>query len=69
MADVFFSYSSIDRTRVRRVRDALADKGFEVFWDQQTPAGIDWDALIRAELTKSKCAVFWSATGRPPREC
>jgi hypothetical protein len=62
VADIFFSYSSQDRERVRRVRDALADKGFDVFWDQQTPAGIDWDTWIRGELTKSKCAVvFWSA--------
>jgi TIR domain len=62
VADIFFSYSSRDRERVRRVRDALADKGFDVFWDQQTPAGIDWDTWIRGELTKSKCAVvFWSA--------
>lgn len=62
VSDVFFSYSSKDRERVRRVRDALADKGFDVFWDQQTPAGTDWDTWIRAELGKSKCAVvFWSA--------
>src|SRR6516164_6297825 len=62
VADIFFSYSSQDRERVRRVRDALAGKGFDVFWDQQTPAGIDWDTWIRAELGKSKCAVvFWSA--------
>jgi hypothetical protein len=31
VADIFFSYSSQDRERVRRVRDALADKGFDVF--------------------------------------
>jgi hypothetical protein len=62
VADIFFSYSSQDRERVRRVRDALADKGFEVFWDQQTPAGIDWDTWIRGELGKAKCAVVcWSA--------
>jgi flavin reductase (DIM6/NTAB) family NADH-FMN oxidoreductase RutF len=43
VADIFFSYSSHDRERVRQVRDALADKGFDVFWDQQTPAGMDWE--------------------------
>jgi hypothetical protein len=62
VADIFFSYSSQDRDRVRRAHDALVEMGFGVFWDQQTPAGIDWDTWIRAELTKSKCAVvFWSA--------
>src|SRR5262245_37795507 len=62
MTDVFFSYSSTDRERVRPIRDALVAQGFEVFWDQQVPAGMDWDTWIRQHLTKSKCAmVFWSA--------
>lgn len=62
MADIFFSYSSKDRERIRRVHDALVEMGFEVFWDQKVPRGTNWDTWIRAELTKSKCAVvFWSA--------
>jgi hypothetical protein len=40
MTDIFFSYSSADRKRVRPIRDALAEQGFEVFWDQQVPAGM-----------------------------
>jgi hypothetical protein len=63
MTDIFFSYSSADRERVRPIRDALVAQGFEVFWDQQVPAGTDWDTWIRQHLTKSKCAMaFWSAT-------
>src|SRR6516162_6641627 len=63
MTDIFFSYSSADRERVRPIRDALVAQGFEVFWDQQVPAGMDWDTWIRQHLTKSKCAMaFWSAT-------
>jgi TIR domain len=63
MTDIFFSYSSADRDRVRPIRDALVAQGFEVFWDQQVPAGMDWDTWIRQHLTKSKCAMaFWSAT-------
>jgi TIR domain len=63
MTDIFFSYSSTDRERVRPIRDALVAQGFEVFWDQQVPAGMDWDTWIRQHLTKSKCAMaFWSAT-------
>jgi hypothetical protein len=62
MTDIFFSYSSADRERVRPIRDALIAQGFEVFWDQQVPAGTDWDTWIRQHLAKSKCAVaFWSA--------
>ena len=63
MTDIFFSYSSADRERVRPIRNALAEQGFEVFWDQQVPTGIDWDSWIRQHLAKSKCAMaFWSAT-------
>jgi hypothetical protein len=63
MTDIFFSYRSNDRERVRHVRDAFAALGFEVFWDQQVPAGVDWDAWIRRHLAQAKCAiVFWSAT-------
>jgi hypothetical protein len=62
MTDIFFSYSSHDRERVRPVRDALVAQGFEVFWDQQVPAGMDWDTWIRQHLANSKCAMaFWSA--------
>ena len=61
MTDIFFSYSSADRQRVRPVRDALAAQGFEVFWDQEVPTGLDWDSWIRQHLAKSKCAIaFWS---------
>jgi hypothetical protein len=61
MTDIFFSYSSKDRDRVRPVRNALAAQGFDVFWDQEVPTGLDWDRWIRDHLNKAKCAlVFWS---------
>lgn len=61
MADVFFSYSSKDRERVRPIHEALTALGFDVFWDQQVPAGKDWDTWIREELADARCAVvFWS---------
>jgi TIR domain/PAN domain len=62
VTDIFFSYSSADRERVRPVRDALVAQGFEVFWDQEVPTGLDWDTWIRQHLAKCKCAMaFWSA--------
>jgi hypothetical protein len=62
VTDIFFSYSSADRERVRPVRDALVAQGFEVFWDQEVPTGLDWDSWIRQHLAKCKCAMaFWSA--------
>lgn len=61
MTDIFFSYRSVDRDRVRPVHDAFAKQGFDVFWDQEVPSGVDWDTWIRQHLSKSKCAVvFWS---------
>jgi hypothetical protein len=61
VTDIFFSYRSVDRERVRPIRDAFAGQGFEVFWDQEVPTGADWDTWIRQHLGKSKCAViFWS---------
>ena len=43
------------------VRDALAED-FDVFWDQEVPPSVDWDAWIRQHLAESKCVlVFWSA--------
>ena len=63
MTDIFFSYRSTDRERVRPIHDALAEQGFEVFWDQEVPSGVDWDSWIRQHLSQSKCSVvFWSAT-------
>ena len=61
MTDIFFSYRSVDRERVRPVHDAFAKQGFEVFWDQEVPLGDDWDVFIRQRLTKLRCVVaFWS---------
>src|SRR5262245_24112544 len=61
MTDIFFSYSSADRERVRPIRDALVAQGFDVFWDREVPTGLDWDSWIRQHLAKSKCAMaFWS---------
>jgi hypothetical protein len=61
MTDVFFSYSSKDRERVRPIRDALIAEGFDVFWDQEVPPGRNWDEWIRLRLNAARCTiVFWS---------
>lgn len=61
MADVFLSYSSRDRAAAQRVQEALSARGIDVFWDQQTPPGQDWDTWIRAKLSNCKVAVvLWS---------
>ena len=44
-----------------RVRDALEQAGYEVFWDQSTPPGKDWDSWIRDQLTGAKLVItLWT---------
>jgi hypothetical protein len=43
------------------VRDTLVEAGYEVFWDQSTPAGRDWDSWIREKLSGAKLVVaLWT---------
>jgi hypothetical protein len=61
VTDIFFSYKSVNRDRVRPIRDAFAAEGFDVSWDQEVRVGVDWDSWIRQQLGRSRCAVvFWS---------
>ena len=47
---------------------ALTERGFDVFWDLQVPAGIDWDRWIHARLDQSRCViVFWTANSAASR--
>jgi hypothetical protein len=61
MVDVFLSYSSQDLVRARRIEGALSAAGYEVFWDQTTPPGADWDTWIREKLSTARTVVvLWS---------
>ena len=61
MTDIFLSYSSKDRERVRPLRDALTAAGYEVFWDQETPAGVNWNKWIMEHLDRARLVVVaWS---------
>jgi len=61
VTDIFISYSSKDRAVAERLRDALAGAGYDVFWDQSTPAGQDWDSWIRERLTGARLVVtLWT---------
>jgi hypothetical protein len=68
MTDIFFSYSSADRERVRPIRNALAEQGFEVFWDQQVPSGMDWDSWIRQHLTRACSAPIESGDSQRTKD-
>jgi hypothetical protein len=61
LTDIFISYSSRDRAVAERVRDALQEAGYVVFWDQSTPPGQDWDTWIRDRLTGARLVVtLWT---------
>jgi tetratricopeptide (TPR) repeat protein len=61
MADVFISYSSEDRNRVRPLAEALQSRGFNVWWDRALGAGQDYTAVIEAELAAAKAViVVWT---------
>lgn len=63
MADVFVSYASEDRERVRPLAEALQQRGVSVWWDRALAAGDDYAAVIARELDAAKAViVVWSAT-------
>lgn len=62
MADVFISYASEDRNRVKPLADALQQRGFNVWWDRSLGAGQDYTAIIERELKNAKAViVVWTA--------
>ena len=61
MADVFISYASEDRNRVKPLADALQQRGFNVWWDRSLGAGQDYTAVIERELKSAKAViVVWT---------
>ncbi|HVY85557.1 MAG TPA: toll/interleukin-1 receptor domain-containing protein [Caulobacterales bacterium] len=62
MADVFISYASDDRDRVRPLAEALQRRGLKVWWDRALAAGQDYAAVIERELAAAKAVVVvWTA--------
>lgn len=61
MADIFISYASEDRARVRPIAEALMTRGFNVWWDRSLAAGQDYTAIIERELKNAKAViVVWT---------
>ncbi len=61
MTDIFISYASEDRARVRPLAEALQERGFNVWWDRSLAAGQDYTAIIEKELKEAKAViVVWT---------
>jgi formylglycine-generating enzyme required for sulfatase activity len=63
MSDIFLSYASEDRERVRPLVEALSQQGWSVFWERNLSGGRTWQEVLEEELAEV-CAlvVIWSET-------
>jgi formylglycine-generating enzyme len=62
MADVFLSYASSDRERIKPLVKALTDLGWSVWWDPKIRPGEIWDQVIESELEAARCVVVvWTS--------
>jgi hypothetical protein len=65
MADVFVSYSRVNRDRIVTVSDNLEETGYSVWWDRALAPGDDYALLIEEQIDASKCVIVaWSDTAR-----
>jgi formylglycine-generating enzyme required for sulfatase activity len=61
VSDIFLSYASPDRPRVKPLVDALQHQGWSVWWDRTILPGKIWDEVIEAALDDAQCViVLWS---------
>jgi TIR domain-containing protein len=65
MAEVFVSYSRVNRDRIVGLGDALEESGHSVWWDRALAPGDDYAMLIEKEIGAARCCVVaWSKTAR-----
>ncbi|MBV9295028.1 MAG: toll/interleukin-1 receptor domain-containing protein [Acidobacteriaceae bacterium] len=57
MSDIFISYASADRSRIRPLVNALQQQGWSVWWDRTILAGKTFDQVIEAALADARCVV------------
>lgn len=62
MADVFLSYAREDRELAERMADAIAQRGWSVWWDRKIHVGRSFGRVIETELSVARCVVvLWSS--------
>lgn len=61
MADVFLSYASEDRERIRELVSALEAADYSVWWDRAIVPGTSFGPEIEREIAAARCiVVLWS---------
>jgi hypothetical protein len=61
MSDIFVSYASEDRPRVKVLSQALEAQGWSVWWDRSIPFGKRFHQVIEQELAAARSVmVIWS---------
>jgi hypothetical protein len=61
MDEIFISYKSSDKARVKVLVEALEREGWSVWWDREIPPGKAFDQVIEEALNAAKCViVVWS---------
>lgn len=65
MADVFISYSRLDRERVKPIAERLSSLGYSVYWDKPERAGQAHIEEIESQLESAKAVLaVWSLNAR-----
>lgn len=68
MADVFVSYSKVDKERVAKIVKALENHGWSVWWDTRLEAGEHFDEVIEREIGEANCVVVvWTTASKSSR--
>ena len=63
MADIFLSYTHVDRPRARPIVDLLEEQGWTVWWDRGIEPGMPWRPELDVELANCRAVVvLWSQT-------
>ncbi len=70
MADIFVSYATEDRDRIRPLVEALQAEGWSVWWDRNLVAGPSFDEKIEEAIDAARCVVVaWSEYSVKSRWC
>ena len=70
MTDIFVSYASEDRERVRPLVERLTAQGWSVWWDRELETGSSFETTIEQALASARCVVIaWSQHSINSRWC